>query len=232
MTNIILKIGEKPSHLSWLPPQWQLSADCAEWDSQRGLPKPMPCSGHWKILHSSSVPACPPFKDKSEKLQPCAQSRFYVAQTTLFEMPRRPLEGDTCHTVTELFNWWEAELLWESSSKSFVRESSFKEVDVTMPLLLARTVALPLLAKSLVPSAQHLWFCCTNEFPVGQGLCPGEMSPFWDVQSLTKKEDNCVPVQLGDGVMGCHEEFWIESLWNARVGGRKPLLCGQSKASG
>lgn len=65
----------------------------------------------------------------------------------------------------------------KSSSKSFVTESPFKEVYVTMSLFSARIVALPLLAKSLVSSAQRLWFRYISEFPAGQGLCPGDMSP-------------------------------------------------------
>jgi hypothetical protein len=62
----------------------------------------------------------------------------------------------------------------KSSSKSFVTESSFKGVDVTVPLFLI--MALPLLGGCLVSSAQHLWFCYTNKFPVAQSLCSGEIS--------------------------------------------------------
>lgn len=164
--------------------------------------------------------------------------QIWCGTNTMLGTLRRPLEWvhwPQYDKVTQgwwLFNWWEAHgsSSNKSSSKSFVTESSFKGVDVTMSLFLITTVALPLLGNCLVPSAQHLWFCYTNTFPVAQTLCPGEISSEWDVQSLRKKQkDRCGPAQLGaenpcysGRAMAAVRNSGIEFLWNARNMGGSP----------
>lgn len=176
-----------------------------------------------------------PFQRQITELQPCAESRFFKCGTNNNIWNAQEAFGvGTLTTVRQNFlTDGRLSSSEKSSSKSFVTESSFKEVYVTMSLFSARTVTLPLLAKSLVSSAQRLWFYYINEFPVGQGLCPGDMSPLWDVQSL--KRNRRINVVLCSWVMGslaAMRNSGIESSWNARACGRKSLPCRYSKTLG
>lgn len=155
-----------------------LSADCdPEWESKRGLPKPMPFTGYWKRSPLPICPSMPFFPRQITETTTLSVKQIWCGTNTALGMLRSGGKWPQCDKVAQgwwLLNWWEVELLWEV--KPFKWESSFKGVTVTMSLFLIMMVALPLLGNCLVSSAQHLWFCYTNTFPAAQDLCPGEIS--------------------------------------------------------